>query len=105
MSGASLFPDDYPAVPIKERPPTPCCVDLAVPSGVPPHTWTFLHTLCHSRIPFTLAGFMAVTCAPEREATTAIAEAKRREWVQPVWPEPYMTDPIEQWVGNLPRRR
>lgn len=105
MSGASLFPDDYPAPPNTERPPTSCCTDLAVPPGVPSVTWTFLHTLCHSRIPFTLAGLMAVTCAPEREATAAVAEANRREWVQRVWSEPYMTDPIEAWVGNLPRRR
>lgn len=104
MSGASLFPDEYPARPTRERPAS-CCADLIAPDGVEPRAWSFLHSLCHSRVPFTVAVFMAAACQKETDARTAISEAKRRDWLHLVWPEAYMTDPIEQWVGSLPRRR
>ena len=104
MSGASLFPDEYPALPARPR-PTSCCVDLDVPPGVEPRAWTFLHSLCHSRVPFTVTVYMAAASLQETAARHAISEAKRRDWLHVVWPESYMTDPPEQWVGSLPRRR
>lgn len=104
MSGASLFPDEYPTTARKDRPAS-CCADLVAPYGVDLRAWTFLHSLCHSRVPFTVAAYMAAASLQESDARTAISEAKQRDWLHVVWPESYMTDPIEAWVGCLPRRR
>lgn len=102
MSGPSLFGEPDPANPAPPR--GPCC-DLDSPTAVAPRVWAMLHTLCHSRIPFTLATYTTVAACSETRARTAIEAAHHRGWLRPVWPEPYMTDPVEQWVGCLSTRR
>lgn len=104
MSERSLFPEAYPDTDSK-GPRSACCADVTGPTSVPERVWSFMHTLCHSRVPFTLNVFAAIAACTPTQARTAITAAHHRDWLAVVWPEPYMTDPLEQWVGALPRRR
>jgi hypothetical protein len=103
MADRSLFPDYADAETRPAR--SACCADVTGPQSVPERVWSFMHTLCHSRVPFTINVFAAIAACTETQARTAITAARHRDWLNVVWPEPYMTDPIEQWVGALPRRR
>lgn len=100
----TLFPEYPPLVPTA-RVATSCCEGLRPPPGVSMSVWTAVHAMAHSRVPFTVDGFRAVVDATEHETRVAIRQAGQRDWLHPVWPERYQTNPIEQWVGTLPRRR
>jgi len=104
MTDRSLFPDMYDDATHRAH-RSACCLDVTGPSSVPERVWAFMHTLCHSRVPFTINVFAAIAACTPTQARTAIIAARHKDWLVVVWPEPYMTDPIEQWVGALPRRR
>lgn len=104
MSDRSLFPDEYDDR-VPERPKPSCCTTLSAPTGVPARVWELMHGICHGRVPFTLDGFTYVADCTHLQALVAIRQAGQRQWLHVVWPEPYMVDPPEQWVGCLPKRR
>lgn len=99
----SLF-SQYPDAPTPP-PKLSCCQQLVPPAGVPKRVWDFTHRLCHSRVPFTLIGFAAAVECTDRQAQIAIRNAGQRQWLHLVWPETYMVDPPDQWIGSLARRR
>jgi hypothetical protein len=105
MSGESLFPEQYPDDATAAEPKPSCCQNLVAPPGVPLRPWELMHAICHGRIPFTLDAFTLIADCTALQAKTAIRQAGQRDWLHRVWPEPYMVDPPEQWVGCLPKRR
>ena len=105
MTDPSMFPEIVPDKPSADDPKPSCCDGLVAPIGVPRDLWTYTHALAHSRVPFTVAGFVDATGAEEETARIAIRQAGQRDWLDPVLPETYMRDAIPQWVGRLPRRR
>lgn len=104
MTEPSLF-GDYPNPTAPAPSPPTCGCDLDAPLTVAPRVWAMLHTLGHSRIPFTITTFQGVAACTQPEAHRALEEGRQRGWVCTVWPEPYMTVPLEQWVGCLSKRR
>jgi hypothetical protein len=104
VTDRSLFPHLAPDVEPKPKKPS-CCEGLVAPVAVPAKVWTLVHALCHGRTPFTLEALALVADCSEHQARLAIRGAGQRDWLHPVWPEPYMTDPKPMWVGCLPNRR
>jgi hypothetical protein len=104
MADRSMFPDHAPDVDAKEK-KTSCCDGLRPPPPVPATVWTFVHALCHSRTPFTVGALMEMADCTSHQAGIAIRSAGQRDWLHPVWPEPYMTDPTPMWVGCLSANR
>lgn len=105
MIDRSLFPNLVPDKASEDRWRPPCCEGLKAPPGVDLRTWTFIHAVGHSRVPFTVAAFADVAECTAHQATVCIRHAGQHGWIDPVIPEHYMTAPTPQWVGCLPRRR
>ena len=104
MSGASLFPDDYPNEPDPAKEHRTCCETLVAPEGVDALTWRLVHSFAHTRSAVganSLAGLAG--CRP-RVALQALTEAEQAGWLMLVVPEPFMKNPPPLWLGRLSQR-
>lgn len=97
----SLWPDEYPLKPPPVLRSTSCCAE-EVPGEAP---WGMVHVLGHSRVPFTPTSVAKASGVDLPRVRRVIARAVEQGWIGPVIAETYETNPPENYIGHLRKRR
>lgn len=104
MTDPSLFPEQWPDRERVHRAGPSCCDQLTAPAPVTPRVWDTLHTLAHSRTPFTI-GYVANLCqVSPGNVELGVVRAVERGWLESVWQEPYMVRPPGLYTGLLRKK-
>ena len=104
MSGASLFPEDYPNQPVEPKAHRTCCHLHEAPDGIDLFTWRLVHAFSHTRSAVGVNVVAGLAGCTGRVASQALSEAEQAGWLMLVVPEPYQKNPPPLWLGRLSQR-